>query len=292
MSEQGSKKTVVVTGATAGIGRETAIALARGGAHVIVTGRDAARGEAGLAAIRHESSGGEVDLVLGDLASLAGVLALAEALAARCPRIDVLINNAGAYCSARELNADGLELGFATNVVAPYGLTRALLPCLEAAGAARVVNVTGGDTSTPLDPSDLQAERAFRGIHTYSHSKRALDAMSFAMARELAPRGVFLNVVYPGQALTSMTRSVTPASLPFWLRPFWGLLITRRADDQGASARKASRSSVFAATAPELEGTCGAYLDTKCRPAKPHRSVADLDNQRSVYEAVQRAWGA
>jgi NAD(P)-dependent dehydrogenase (short-subunit alcohol dehydrogenase family) len=286
------KKSIVITGATSGIGHQTALALARLGARVVITGRDEARGQESIRFIQRESGNDDVHLVLGDLSHRAGLLALAEELKTRFPRIDVLINNAGAYASTRTTNADGVELGFAMNVVAPWALTHALLPCLEAARPARVVNVTGGDIGNALDPDDLQAEKGFRGLYSYSHAKRALDALSLSMARELAPRGVFLNVVYPGQALTTMTRSVAPSSLPWWMRWVWSRLIVRRADDAGKSARKASRSSVHAATAAELEGVSGAYLDTNSRPARVHATVKDLGNQARVIAAVERAWAA
>jgi NAD(P)-dependent dehydrogenase (short-subunit alcohol dehydrogenase family) len=285
-------KTIVVTGATAGIGQQTAISLARQGACVVVTGRDATRGSAGVEAIRRESGSTDVHLVLGDLTRRADILRLATDLQRQFPRVDVLINNAGAFANAFEKTSDGLELCFAVNVAAPYLLTKSLLPALTAARPARVINVTGGRPNSPLDADNLQAEKGFQGLSTYDHSKRAADAMSLALARELAPLGVSLNVVYPGQASTRMTKSVRAEHLPWWMRPFAPLFAFMVRDDGGRGAAKASRSSVWAATASELNGVSGAYFDSNCRRARLSPTVEDEANQRRVLQTIDRAWGS
>lgn len=128
------KKTVVITGGTGGIGKYTAIALARAGARVVVTGRDSVRGEAGVKAIREASASDDVHLALGDLARLDGIAALASAITLRHPKIDVLVNNAGLLAQTRSVTSDGIESDLAVNVVAPYVLTHALSDALEAAG--------------------------------------------------------------------------------------------------------------------------------------------------------------
>lgn len=285
-------KTIIVTGGTAGIGQQTAIALARLGARVVVTGRDKERGVAGVHTIQRESGSSDVHLVLGDLTRRADILGLAGDLQQQFPRIDVLINNAGTFPTAPQKTDDGFELGFAVNVAAPYLLTKTLLAALEAAKPARVVNLTGGMLKKALDVGNLQAEKGFEGVATYNHSKRASDAMSLALARELAPRGVFVNIVYPGQAATGMTRSVKAEHLPLLMRPFWPLFKIMNRDDGGKGAAKACRSSVWAATAPELEGVSGGYFDTHCRPGKLHRTSEDPANQERVLQAIERVWGS
>lgn len=284
------KKTIVITGATSGIGQQTAITLAKLGYQVVVTGRDVARGEQGLKEIKQASGSEDVHLALGDLSHRNGVLALVKDLRTRYPRIDVFINNAGAYSSTLVHTPDGLELDFAVNVAMPYGLVYGLLPSLVAAQKARVVLVTGGSERTKLDPNNLQSEKGFSGLDAYSRSKRALDALSIPLARSLKPRGVFVNVVYPGQALTTMTRSVAPESLPWWMRTLWHYVIVRRADDEGKSALKASRSSVFAASSADLEGVSGRYYDTNCRPAKFNPTILNPLHQQQVLESVQVVW--
>ncbi len=284
-------KTIVVTGGTAGIGQQTAIALARQGFRVVVTGRDEARGVAGVETIRRESGSDDVHLVVGSLTCGTDILGLGACLQRQFPQIDVLINNAGAFASALETTAEGFELCFAVNVAAPWLLTRTVLPALRAAGSARVVNVTGGRSSNPLDVDNLQAEKGFEGLATYDHSKRAADAMSLALARELAPLGVHLNVVYPGQASTGMTKSVRAEHMPWWMRPFAPVFSFMVRDDGGRGAARASRSSVWAATSSDLDGVSGGYFDTNCRRSKPGRNVEDPASQRRVLHAIESVWG-
>ncbi len=285
-------KTIVITGATSGIGMYTAIGLAQTRATVVVIGRDEARGKTGVASIQRASGSEDVHLVVGDLASLAEVAKLADAIRARCPRIDVLINNAGSAANAYSTTSDGLEFDFGVNVAAPYALTRALLPALEAAKPARVINVTGGSARGAVDMGNLGAEKGFVGLTVYDNSKRAMEAMSLALAVEFAPRGVFVNVVYPGQASTSMTRSMALGSFPWWMRPFFPLWRWMTADDGGTGAEKASRSSVWAAKAPDLEGVSGAYFGTDCRRAELHATVRDPANQQQIVGLIERASGA
>jgi NAD(P)-dependent dehydrogenase (short-subunit alcohol dehydrogenase family) len=280
-------KTMVVTGGTGGIGRQTAIALARAGASVVITGRDRARGEAGLRAVREASGSADVHLATGDLASLRETRDLARDLAERFPRIDVLVNNAGALTTSRRVTVDGLETDFAVNVVAPYVLTHALGAAL--APGARVINVTGGLGFYGLDPTDLQAERTFLGLATYSRAKRALEAMSLELAEELRPRGVGVLVVFPGEAATSMSGGLTAASVPWWMRPLWPLFGHLRRDDGGASAAKAARSSAWAATSNDLDGVSGRAFDTNCRPMKLHATVRDRAARLRVVAEVRSA---
>ena len=284
--------TIVITGGTGGIGLQTATTLAREGWRVVVTGRDGARGAAAVAEIRRQSGRQDVHLALGDLASAPSTSALAADLRRRFSRIDVLINNAGVLADDRRYTDDGLELHFAVNVVAPYRLTLALLPALRVTGSARVVNVTGGMPVGGVDPDDLQAEQGYRGLKTYSHSKRAMEAMSLALAPRLARRGVFLNVVYPGGASTAMTRAMTSSMVPWWMRPLWPLFSRRMADDGGHSAAKASRSSVWAATNAELEGVAGRSFGIDCRPSRLHRTVRDPTIQQQVLAAVEAVAGS
>ncbi|MCO4744818.1 MAG: SDR family NAD(P)-dependent oxidoreductase [Proteobacteria bacterium] len=280
-------KTIVITGATGGIGLHSAIGLAKTGARVIVTGRNAERGETAVKRIREEAGSDTVELVLGDLSSVAGVDALADELASRLDRIDVLVNNAGLLANERRVSEDGFEMDFAVNVVAPHRLTHRLLPLLEAAKPARVLNLTGGKASGPFDPSDLQAEKSFVALPSYTQTKRAMEALAMHSAPELEAKGVYLTVVYPGRASTAMTQAMGPMSLPWYMRPafpVFSFLVQRK--DGGASAEKASRSTIYAATTPDLEGVSGAYIDTASQRGSLHPTVLDAANQALVVEAV------
>ncbi|MBT8213009.1 MAG: SDR family NAD(P)-dependent oxidoreductase [Acidimicrobiia bacterium] len=209
-----SARTVVITGGTGGIGLQSAIGIAKTGARVVITGRNAERGEAARLRIVEEAGNDDVELVIGDVASIAGVDALAQELLRRVDRLDVLVNNAGYFGSEPQTSDDGLEMHFAVNVLAPRRLALSLFPALKAADEGRVLNVTGGDKPAAIDPDNLQAEKGFKGLMTYTHSKSVLEAMSMALANLLEPEGVTVNVIFPGRASTSMTGSLSPKSLP------------------------------------------------------------------------------
>ncbi len=285
-------KTAFITGGTGGIGKHTAIGLAKLGARVIVGGRDRARGEAALRDIKAASGNGDVDLVLGDLSSLTGVRKLAQDVIARTERLDILVNNAGLLEDKKRLTADGLEAHFAVNVVAPHLLTLQLLPLLRSSKPARVVNVTGGLPVGGIDPSNLQAEKGFTGLLTYSNAKRAMSAASLEMARRLEGSGVHVIVVYPGSAATSMTGAMTPAMLPAPMRLFWPAFRFLMREDGGKGAARAARSSILAASSTEFTGQTGLYLATNGKRAKPGKDILDSVTQRAVWNALERVTGA
>ena len=282
-------KTIVVTGGTGGIGEHTATTLSSQGHRVVVTGRDAARGAQALARIRANSGNDEVHLALADMADLAAVDALADEVRERFDAVDVLVNNAGVVSHERTTTVDGIEEDFAVNVVAPWRLTTRLLPSLRAAAPARVVNLTGGSPRGTLQVDDLQAEQAFTGLTTYTSSKLAMEAMSLALARELDPDEVTVTVVYPGAASTAMTQAMDPSDLPGPMRLAWPLIRLFLRDDGGKSARKASRSSVFAATSPALDGQTGRYVTAKVTPGTFNDAVLDEANQDRVIAEMHRA---
>src|SRR5579883_2061570 len=160
-------RTVVVTGASSGIGKATATALARAGARTVITARDAGRGRAALDDVRRASGSGDVHLVLFDLSDLSSVRAGAEELLEQCPEVHVLVNNAGLVLSDRRETPDGYEATFATNHLGPFLLTNLLTERLVASAPARVVTVASDAHKSArhgLDFDDLQSERRYRGM--------------------------------------------------------------------------------------------------------------------------------
>jgi len=278
-----SGRRVLITGGTGGIGQATALALARAGARVVVTGRGRASAEGAVARLRSES-GGEVDFLLGDLATRAGVVGLAGAFAGRFERLDVLIHNAGLMASRREVTEDGVESGLAVNAVAPLLLTHALLGSLRAAPGARVIALTGGSHPSRVDLDNLQGERGFVALDQYSHHKLVMMGVMRELARRLGPGGPTVNVCYPGQAVTSMTRGVTAGDMPLLMRLLWPVFRLMMREDGGRSAARASRSSVHLASAPELEGVTGRYFDTKAREVRWPGALEDA-------KLCGRLWG-
>ena len=199
--------TILITGATSGLGRYVAFELVRAGHVVLAHGRDRGRAESLVAELRLE---GEAEGFVADLASLAEVRDLGARVAEAHPELDVLINNAGVGAgspgSGRELSSDGHELRLAVNYLAPVALTRALLPTLRSNTPARIVNV-GSVGQEQLDFDDPQFTHGYTGFAAYCRAKFALAAHTFALAAELEGTGVAVNVLHPATFMdTAMVR--------------------------------------------------------------------------------------
>jgi NAD(P)-dependent dehydrogenase (short-subunit alcohol dehydrogenase family) len=232
---------VLVTGASDGLGRETARQLAARGAEVIVHGRSPERVSAAAAEVRAAGGGAEVQEIVGDLASLDAVRALADELGDRFDRLDVLLNNAGVYMRQRELTADGFERTFAVNHLAPFLLTHLLLPLLEESAGPRVVNVASvAHQNARLDWDNLQGERQFTAYGAYALSKLANVLFTGELARRLGHR-VTVNCLHPGVISTKL------------LRQGFGIQGPDRLEDGAAAI-------LHLALAPELAGTTGRYF--------------------------------
>ena len=196
----------VVTGATSGIGRATAAALARLGAQVVLVGRDRGRGAAAAAALA--AAGASPRLEIADLASMEQVRALAGRLG-MLGRIGVLVNNAGLMAGQRRVTADGFDEVFAVNHLAPFLLTSLLLDRLTASAPARIVTVSSGaHAGGRIDFDDLQGERSYSGQRAYSQSKLANVVFTYELARRLEGTGVTANVLVPGGAANTRMVSV------------------------------------------------------------------------------------
>ena len=178
------------------------------------------------------------------MSSICRIDQLARAVSSQVDTLNVLVNNAGYFGDQPRQNDDGIELHFAVNVLAPWRLTRALLPLLRVAPRARIVNVSGGDKPAPIDPDNLQAEKGFKGLLTYKHSKSVLEATSLCLASYLESEGICVNIVFPGRASTAMTRALSPKALPGAMKLMYPFFKIFFADDGGKSAKKAARSTI------------------------------------------------
>ena len=243
-------KTVLVTGASGGIGLATAAGLAQLGARVGLVGRDAARSEA--AAERLRAAGGQVDVFVADMSSQGEVRRLAEEVLTAYPRLDVLVNNVGGYWATRHATVDGLERTFAVNHLAPFLLTNLLLDRLRASAPARVVTVSSGAHAMGIiDFEDLQGERVYSGERAYNQSKLANVMFTYELARRLQGSGVTANTFHPGVVRTNFGREDSKGWMRLMLpviRPFL------KSPDKGAA------TSVYLASSPEVEGVTGQYF--------------------------------
>ena len=279
-------KTVLVTGGTGGIGKEIARGLGKLGARLIITGRDAGRGQEAVAELERDI-GASVELQLADLSQLAEVRRLAEAVKQRHPRLDVLINNVGVLEPTRRLTADGIESHLAVNHLAPWLLTLLLLEPLHAAAPSRVINMSGGIPGA-IDLENVQAERGFLSLRTYSQTKSVMMAASYELAERLGESGITVNVTHPGGADTSMSRSLTAGMVPIYMRLLWPLV--------GLSmgmlkAHDAARSALFLASSAEVSNVSGTYFDRKGRKARWHRDMLDPHKRKAIWELSERLAG-
>lgn len=254
-------KTVVVTGANAGIGKVTARELARAGARVIVACRNVDKASAAMAEIRAEVPTADLDVVALDLGSFDSIRRAAAEIAQKAPVIDVLVNNAG-LAGQRGLTSDGFELTFGTNHLGPYLLTRLLLPNVQAAGKARIVNVASRAhyRSGALEWSRQRKTTATpTGFPEYCVSKLANVLFSRELAHKLEGSGVDVYALHPGVVASEIWREV-PGIFRGIMKAF---MITV---DEGA------RTSLYCATSPEAAGRTGLYWD-KCKPRQPSRDA-------------------
>jgi retinol dehydrogenase-14 len=268
-------KTVLVTGATSGIGRATAEGLARLGARVGIVGRDRARTERAAEEIRGSAGHEAVDVFVADLSSQAEVRRVAEEVLAAYPRLEVLVNNVGGFWAHRHTTADGLEHTFALNHLAPFLLTNLLLERLRESAPSRVVSVSSGAQSMGrIDFDDLQGERDYSGQRAYNQSKLANVLFTYELARRLDGTAVTANVLHPGVVDTSFgledsvrwQRVMRPAFRPFLKRPARG-----------------AATPVYLASSPEVEGVSGRYF-VRSRPRKSSARSYDERVARRLWE--------
>jgi len=265
----------VVTGANRGIGKATALGLARLGATVVMLSRDAERGGAACDEVRRDSESADVSLVVADLASLASVRAAAAEVARRHPAVHVLVNNAGVNLARRTVTPDGLEMTLAVNHLAPFLLTGLLLPSLRRGAPSRVVTVTSEfERFGRIRFDDLQGARRYWGTLAYTQSKLANVLFTYGLAARLEGTGVTANCVYPGLVATDLLRDRAWWS-PRWLRPLWATIFL--SPEQGA------RASLYAASSPQVEGASGRCYDRRGRSVRTSRRSYDVAARERLW---------
>ncbi len=278
-------KTVVVTGGNSGIGLETAVALAGAGATVVLTARDRGRGEAAVADVRRRAGSDRVDLSVFDLASLASVRQGAADLLERCPRLDVLVNNAGLVLTDRRETVDGYEATFAINHLGPFLLTELLADRLKASAPARIVNVASTAHQSArrgLDFDDLQATGRYSGMRVYGASKLANILFTAELARRLEGTGVTANSLHPGTVATGYARDGDARGfLAFGVKVIKPFILT---------PEKGAVTSVYLASAPAVEGVTGRYF-VKCRAREPSKAAQDQLAARRLWEVSEQLVG-
>jgi NAD(P)-dependent dehydrogenase (short-subunit alcohol dehydrogenase family) len=246
-------KVCLVTGATSGIGQVAAIELARRGAHIVIVGRSVEKCASTQAQIRATRSDAIVDTLVTDLSSLAETKRLAEQVRERYPRLDVLLNNAGAMFWNRSESVDGIEKTFALNHLSYFVLTNHLLPVLKQSAPARIVNVASdAHKGVSINFDDFQFKQKYSGWKAYQQSKLANILFTYELAKRIEGMGVTANTLHPGFVLTNFLQVFRDAPA--------GWLINALAPLVAISPERGARTSIYLASSPEVEGVSGRYF--------------------------------
>lgn len=268
-------KTCLVTGASHGIGKETAMGLAKLGATVVLICRDTephdvAMAESTASEIR-EATGSTVELISADLASQSALRDAAEQFERRYDHLDVLVNNAGAVYESRFVTGDGLERTFATNYLAQFLLSHLLQDRLRAAGSARIVNVSSVlHRVGRMEFDDLQAEKHYCGVKAYAQSKLACVLFTYQLAKRLSGVGITANCLHPGIVRSGFGRN----------NRGWIGVAARLGAPFMVSPRRGARTSIYLASSPEVAGVTGRYF-VRRRPKQSSRASYDTaDGER------------
>lgn len=269
-----SGKICLITGANSGIGKETALGLARYGATVIMVCRNPLKGEAARQEIQEKSGNPHVDLFMADLSSQQSIRQLAQDFQQKYTQLHILVNNAGSVFTRGMVSPDGIEMTLAVNHLASFLLTNLLLDTIKASTPARIVNVSSESHSAGwLDFDDLQGKRQYRLLRAYAQSKLANVLFTYALARRLEGTSVTVNCLHPGRVSTNIWTSI----LPDWLH-FLGII----ARPFTISAEQGALTSIYLASSPAVEGITGKYFD-QCQAVPSTKISYDQDVQERLW---------
>ncbi len=267
-------KVCLITGATSGIGKATALGLARAGANVVLIARNAEQGETIRDEIRQRSGNEAIELFIADLSSQAAIRQLASNFLAHHQTLHVLINNAGVMIGHRTTTVDDIETMLAVNYLAPFLLTNLLLDTIKTSAPARIINVASVPANIQIRLDDLQATRKYSGFRQYQHTKLALVLFTYELARRLQGTGVTVNCLHPGTVSTNILRNPPPLIGILAKVPLARLFFI--------SPEKGAETSLYLATAPEVEQVTGKYFIKK-REARSAKASYD-------EQVAQRLW--
>ena len=267
-------KICLVTGSTSGMGKVTARELASKGATVVLVGRNREKGEATQAEMRRETGNENVDLLIADLSLLQEVRRLAAEFQQKYHHVHVLVNNAGAIYSSRNVTSEGLEATFAVNYLAPFLLTELLVETLKASAPARIVNVsTQVHRIGTIAFDNLQGEKRYATMSNYAQAKLAVILSTYELARRLEGTGVTVNVMSPGQMSSDNFNAGATGLLA---------LVTKLTKPFVMTVEKGAQTEIYLATSPQVEGVTG-----KCFA----KSQEKKSSRRSYDQALgQRLW--
>ncbi len=273
-------KTVLITGGTSGIGKETALELAKQGATVVVVGRNPAKTATTVAEIKAASGNDHVDSLVADLASMQEVRRVADEFKARYDSLHVLLNNAGALFTKRYETVDGYEQTLSLNHLAYFLLTNLLLDTLKASTPARIINVSSSaHRGKTLNFDDLQHKKSydFGGLGVYGQSKLANVLFTYELARRLARTGVTVNALHPGFVASGFGKSdnlLVTLIMPIIHRLF------------AIPVEEGAQTPIYLASSPEVEGVSGHFFED-CKPVKSSLASYDEAAQKRLWKVSE-----
>lgn len=273
-------KTVLITGATNGIGKAAALEISKQGATLVIIGRDQTKTETVVNELRSTSGNNNVDYLLADLSSQASIRKLADDFKAKYSKLEVLINNAGGVFDKRQTTVDGLEYTFAFNHLAYFLLTHLLLDVLKASAPSRIINVSSSaEGFGKIDFDDLQSEKKYSGFPVYSTSKLANVMFTYELAKRLQGTGVTANALHPGRVKTGFgDNSQTP---------MMRLLMAAIKNLGALTPEQGADTVVYLATSPEVETITGKYFDKRKEKKTNPQSYDDSANKRLWDESAR-----
>lgn len=278
---QSNGKVMMVTGATSGIGKETARVLASEGTTVVVLGRNLKKTIATVEEIQRGTDNPRVDYLLADLSSQAEIRRLVEEFKQSYDRLDVLVNNAGEFNLWRHESVDGIEMTFAVNHLGYFLLTNLLLDVIKESAPARIINVASGSHwGTSMDFDDLEGERRYRGGHAYGQSKLANVLFTYELASRLKGAGVTVNALHPGFVATNIG-----ANLGWYVRllkPLMNLF--------ALSIEKGAQTCIYLATSPAVESVSGKYF-VECEPVPSSPLSYDEETAKRLWQVSAEMTG-
>ena len=276
-------KTILISGATNGIGKQSALELAKMGAQIVIIGRNKAKTEETLREIQSSSGNKDVHALIADLSSMAEVRRVADDFKKQYARLDVLLNNVGGFFSERQESVDGYEMTFALNHLSYFLLTHLLLDRLKANAPSRIVSVSSeAHMMSPLNFDDLQSKQSYgmAGFRPYGQSKLMNVMFTYELARRLAGTGVTANALHPGAVNTGFGKNNRGLmNIAMKIFTFFAIKV-----EDGA------KTSVYLASSPEVEGVTGKYFD-KCKQKQSSQVSYDEAAQKRLWEISEQLTG-
>lgn len=263
----------MITGANSGIGKATAIGLAKMGATIVMVCRNKERGERALNDIRRKSNNESVYLMLADLSSQKAIHQFVKEFNEKYQYLHVLINNAGVNLSKRKLTEEGIETTLAVNYLAPFLLCNLLFDLLKASKTARIVNVASSVQAKSIDFDNLNGEKHYHQMKAYSMTKLAIIIFTYEFARRFDGNGVTINCLHPGYVRTNMIRNFRKFVKYFF--PFISLFVK--------SPKRGAKTSIFCASSPDIEGISGKYFK-KRKVAKSVKASYNEDLAKKLWD--------